>query len=228
MSFYDVTNPTTFGVIRTNTVPSTIQDYAGPALAGSTRVIARGNPGSSSSLLLSDFNTIHYYATTGAGLSSIDISTRMVEDAVYEVNFTTFGASALNDDFKLSPNFTTYPANTFYNVYQNVNSTGSVAYNYNNSTTAYVDIVGGSFGWDPVGKLTIYNIRNAKKIKFAMGDTTGTAQGQTYWTDSSVAYTTGSLTQIPYDITTQWSNVGTITFTNPTFTNWNVWVKRIL
>jgi hypothetical protein len=226
MSFYDVTNPPNYSVIRTNTVQSSTQDYAGPALAGSTRVVARGNPGSSSSLLLSDFNTIHYYSATGT--SSVDISTRMVDNAVYQVTFSTYGGSTGNNDFKLSPNFTAYPANTFYNVYQNVTSTGTLSYGFNNNTTAFVDIVSGSFGWDPVGTLTIYNIKNAKKIKFAMGDTTGTAQGQTYWTDGSVAYNTGRLTAIPYDISTTWSNVGTITFTIPTFSNWNIWVQRIL
>ena len=192
--------------------------------------ISRGNPGQSSPLLLSNYNTVHYYSTTSA-TGFIDISTTMVENAVYEVEFNCIGASASNDDMFLYPNYnTSFGGTTFYNVYTQSSGTPGIQYTSANSSAFYFDYVSGSIGWEPVGKIRIYNNRSAKKVKVEVGDTTAIVNGHGYWTSGS-GFTNNSVSNISYDTSTQWSNIGRLAMSSGygiTFTNWNVWVKRIM
>jgi hypothetical protein len=192
--------------------------------------INRGNPGQASPLLLSNYNTVHYYSTTSA-TGFVDISTTMVENAVYEIEVSCYGASASNDDMFLYPNYnTSFGSTTFYNVYTQSSGSPSIQYASQNQNGFYFDYVGGAIGWEPVCKIKIYNNRSAKKIKVEGGDTTAIVNGQGYWTSGS-GFTSNSVTNIVYDTATQWSNIGRLTFSsngNITFTNWNIWVKRIM
>ncbi len=193
--------------------------------------INRGNPGRTSELLLSNYNTVHYYSVSSS-TGYIDISTLMVENAVYEVEFNCYGASSTNNDMYLYPNYTGYSASSFYTIYtQSVNAGTGVFYASNNSIAFYFDYVSGTFGWDPVGKIIIYNNRSAKKVKLEAGDTTATVNGQGYWTSGASNFERTTATPIVYDTTTQWNTIGRISFSagyNVTFSNWNVWVKRIM
>ena len=150
----------------------------------------------------------------------------MVEHAVYEIKFSLWGAASSNQDLYLFPNYTTgSTSSTFYMVFQNVNNTPALAYSAGNYEKFTCDIVNGSYGWDPVGKITIYNTRAAKKIRVECGDTTSIYQANGYWTSGS-GFTNTSGTAIVYDTTTQWTNVGR--FANITnCSNWAVWVRRI-
>lgn len=189
---------------------------------GGPNVIVRG--GTSQILPLVSLNTSHYY--TGSG-SDIDIPTQMVENGIYEVYFNAIGADSRNNDFYLYPNsVTTYSPNTFYSVYQNgTGVTPALNNTYTNSNGFYIDIFGGSNGWNPMGKLTIFNGKQ-KKVRFEMGDTSATVIGTGYWTDGTGS-TPESVTGITYDISTTWDTIGRIALPGRTFNNFNVWVKRI-
>jgi hypothetical protein len=199
-----------------------------PSLAGN--FINRGNPGQSSALLLSNYNTVHYYSTTSA-TGFLDISTTMVENAVYEIEFNCYGANVSNNDMFLYPNYTFTGAGApFYNVYTQSSGSPSITYTTNNQNAFYFDYVGGAIGWDPVGKIKIFNNRSGKKIKVESGDTTAVVNGQGYWT-AGAGFTPTSVSTIVYDTTTRWNKIGRLLFSangNVTFTNWNVWVKRIM
>lgn len=187
--------------------------------------INRGNPGKNNTLLLDSFNTTHFYSISSP-TGFIDISTTMVENAVYEVSFNLSSASASNDDMYLYPNSTGYGGSTFYTVYQQTSATPSLQYTTNVASYFSFDFVSGSIGWDPLGKITIYNTRNAKKIIFTGGDTTAPVHGQGIWTNNT-GFTSTSVTAPVYDVSTVWSTVGRLQFGAITFSNWAIWVKRI-
>ena len=88
----------------------------GATVINGTTVINRGNPTDANPLLLSDFNTIHYYQHTGSNLTNFDISTLMVENSVYEVKFNCSGSSDGNNDMFLSPNYDDYSDSSFYSI----------------------------------------------------------------------------------------------------------------
>jgi hypothetical protein len=155
----------------------------------------------------------------------------MVENAVYEVEFNCYGASASNDDMFLYPNYTfTGAGSPFYMVYTQSSGSPSIQYATQNSNAFYFDYVAGSIGWEPVGKIKIFNNRNAKKVKVELGDTTAVVNGQGYWT-AGAGFTSTSVTAPVYDTVTQWSNIGRLQFSGNaslTYTGWNVWVKRVM
>jgi hypothetical protein len=130
------------------------------SLRNNTTVINRGNPTDANPLLLSDFNTIHYYHFTGGSKSEFDISTLMLENAVYEVKFNCSGGSDSNNDLFLTPNYGTYSGTFFYTIFLNsfdLDERDSSA-KYKSSTDNqgfYVDFFDGYNGYDPVGKITI-------------------------------------------------------------------------
>jgi hypothetical protein len=189
--------------------------------------INRGNPGKNNTLLLDSFNTTHFYSIN-ASTGFIDISTTMLENAVYEVCFNLSSCSAANNDMALFPNSTTtFGGSTFYTAYQQTSSVPALQYTTNVNPYFMFDFVNGSIGWDPVGKITIYNNRSAKKIVFTGGDTTAPVHGQGYWTNNT-GFTSTSGTAPVYDTTTVWSTVGRLQFGSPLSSNWNVWVKRIM
>ena len=187
-------------------------------------IVNRGNPGSGSSLLLDTFNTVHYY--TGSG-GTFSIPTLMVANGVYEVKFNCYGSSAPNDDLLFSPNFGIYAGTVnFYSVYQNIGDASAIVRaTSNNSNGFFFDLVGGSSGSDPVGKITIYNNKNAKKIRIEAGDTAAVTTGSGFWLIDD--FLPASLDPPPYDTVNTWNNVGNLTFSNQTFSNWNIWVSRI-
>ncbi len=189
--------------------------------------VNRGNPGRNNTLLLDSFNTTHFYSIN-ASTGFIDISTTMLENAVYEVCFNLSSSSSANNDMTFYPNSTTtFGGSTFYTAYQQTSSVPALQYTTNVGPYFMFDMVNGSVGWDPVGKITIYNNRSCKKIVFTGGDTTAPVNGQGYWTNNT-GFTSTSGTAPVYDTTTVWSTVGRLQFGSPLFSNWNVWVKRIM
>jgi len=220
MPFYDVTNPDNF---RYNPIPyPTIPNPVGVTIVP----VADPNHTMDDSMPLNDFNTIHYFYST-TGTTSFDILTQMLENAVYEVRIDCNNSAGTNDDFTLRPNFTTA---SFYNIYQYTTSAAGpvfgIAGTTSNSSAISVDMLGGAYGREPVGVLQIYNIRNAKKTTFDLGDSACfKATGQSYWTTTTYSQGASSSTPMPYDTTTQWLEVGTLSFN--VITNWNVWVRRI-
>jgi hypothetical protein len=204
------------------TVPSYLLHVNGNI---SPYTISRGNPGKNNTLLLDSFNTTHFY-NISSSTGYIDISTQMLENAVYEVTFSLSSSSASNDDFYFYPNSTGYGGSTFYTTYQQTNATPTLQLSSTNASFFSFDFVSGSIGWDPVGKITIYNVRSAKKMLFSGGDTTAPIVGQGYWTNNT-GFTQTSGSNIVYDTTTVWNTVGRLQFGTITFSNWNVWVRRI-
>jgi hypothetical protein len=185
-------------------------------------IVQRGNPGMGSPLELSSFDIVHHY-TSAENTNSIDISTTMVENGVYELFFNVNGG---NNTMRLYPNYNqSLSATTFYNVYQNSNEDPAINYSAENANAFYNNYVTvASYGWDPVGKITIYNQTTGKKVRYESGDTTAIITGGGYWTNGS-GFSFDSLSNINYNTNTIWKNVGTLTFNNSA--NWNIWVKRI-
>ena len=199
-----------------------------------TTVINRGNPGNSTpSLLLDDFNTIHKYSYSSAEpLYYMAIATGMVEDAVYEVNFSCSGSTSSNNDMLFVPNFDVLNSH-FYSIYQNMVMEEGIYMTYNTSMTSdgfYFDFVNGSYGYDPVGKITIHNNRFAKKVKIEASDTSSMLTGSGYWlnsSDESANYGIQSTNSPLYDTTTIWSSVGNLSFGTPNFQHFTASVRRI-
>lgn len=187
-------------------------------------IIERGNPGQASPLVLSSMNTVHKY-TINTPTNFIDISTSMLENAIYEVYFTMKGANSLNNDLVLYPNYNTgLSATTFYTSYQNFRNTG-LEYKTNNANGFLFDFVGGFIGWEPVGKITIFNTRSSKNVRIDASDTTGLVHGSGYWTNGS-GFSSTSTSNIALNTTTVWSNVGRLAL-GPSYSSWNVWVRRV-
>lgn len=191
-------------------------------------IIERGNPGQASPLVLSSMNTVHHY-TINTLSSFIDISTTMLENAIYEVYFTLKGASSNNNDLLLYPNYNTgLPTSTFYTSYQNNRYTAPTVpleYKTSNASGFLFDLVGGSLGWDPVGKITIFNIRSSKTVRMDASDTTGIVHGSGYWTNGT-GFSSTSSTNITMNTSTVWSNIGRFV-PGSSFNSWNIWVRRI-
>lgn len=205
---------------------------------GNTTIINRGNPVSSSPpLLLEDFNTIHYYEyenNSGNSLTNFYISTLMIENAIYEIRFNCSGSTESNNDMFFTPNHGDYNSSYFYTLFQtsfNLETEEVTAVKYKNSTNSdgfYFDFYDGYSGFDPVGKITIYNRRNCKKVLFNAGDTSSSTTGSGYWLDDSVEseeYNPESAAPI-YNTTDIWSSIGTLTFGNG-FTDCTIYVSRV-
>lgn len=203
---------------------------------GNKTIINRGNPTSSSPLLLEDFNTIHYYEYNNSDddLTNFDISTLMMENAIYEIKFNCSGSTENNNDMFLRPNHGDYNSSYFYTLFQssfNLESEEVTGVKYKNSTDSegfYVDFYDGYSGFDPVGKITIYNRRNCKKVFFEAGDTSSSTTGSGYWLDDSLEsdnYNPESGAPI-YNTTDIWSSVGTLTF-GVGFKDWTIYVSRV-
>ena len=181
------------------------------------------NFGQGNELLLSDYNTVHYYMYNGDPIQNFDISTNMVENAVYEVTFNMSSSMASNNDVVFLPNY--IGASHLYTNYTQRTDAGSYQGNYANGSGFNFDLTVGSNGFDPVGKFTIFNNRNAKKIRSEIGDTFAALSGCGYWLTSDTNPTSG--TPLSYDTSTQWLTVGRISISPATFTNAFVSVKRI-
>lgn len=198
-----------------------------------TKYINRGNPGQSRVLLLDEFNTIHYYHHSGSAINSFDISTGLVENGVYEIKFSCIGGTESNNDMALTPNFNDFSNSNFYMCCQRWYEDGGLYTELNgevNSDNFYFDMFAGSFGYDPTGKITIFNNKSGKKLKVEMGDTSSVVNGTGYWLDNSGDASDYSLTANytpPYDTTNIWDIVGNLTFNSPDFTQWHIWVSRI-
>ncbi len=183
---------------------TTVQGNAVWTGANYNRVVNRGNPGSGSPLLLSDFGTMHYYYITNA--NSIVISTQVVENAVYEVHYMTYSTGA-NQDPKLTPNYTDY-GSAFANYYWGSPGTPTVFDQTSNGF--YFDHYGGGEGLQPCGTFTIFTHRAKKQCMYYGGDTASVAVGTGRWNDS----------------TTVWSYVGTLSGL-ATAAELKVFVRRI-
>ena len=161
----------------------------------------------------------------------------MVENGVYEVKFNCSGSSSSNNDMFLTPNYGNYSNSTFYSIFLNSYDVGlggnTASAKFKSSVDDggfYVDFFDGSYGYDPVGKITIYNRRNCKKILIEASDTSGSTTASGYWLDDSAdsqSYKANANTQPIYNTTDIWSAVGTMNFGSGSFTNWSIYVSRI-
>ena len=159
----------------------------------------------------------------------------MLENAVYEIKFNCSGSTDANNDMFLIPNHGDYNTSNFYSLFQNSfeidGNEASAKYKSSTNTNGgfYFDFFDGYSGFDPVGKITIYNRRNYKKILVEASDTAGSTIGSGYWLDNS----TESLTYKPdsdapsYNTTDVWSSVGTLRFASRSFTDCTVYVSRV-
>lgn len=144
----------------------------------------------------------------------------MVENAVYEIKFNCSGSSDSNNDMFLTPNHGDYNSSYFYTIFQNSfnidENTASIKYkSATDSQGFYVDFFDGGNGFDPVGKITIYNRRNCKKIQVIQHDS---VESDSYNPDSGAP---------SYNTTDIWSSVGTLSFTDGSFTDWTIYVSRV-
>jgi hypothetical protein len=151
------------------------------------KVIDRGNPGSGSPLLLSDYGVVHYYYANG--VSDIQLSTTMVEDAVYELYYMTT-TSGNNIDIIIYPNYTTYGGQFTMKYWGSPNFFDFAQ----TQSFFYFDHLAGGTGNTPCGRFLIYNMRNLKQVQYRGGDTTSVNIGTGRWNNNS----------------TQWVNVGTL------------------
>jgi hypothetical protein len=155
----------------------------------SNRVINRGNPGSGNPLLLSEMDVAHFYNATN--ISIIDISTTMVEDAVYELYYSA-NTSANNIDIIIRPNYIDY-AGQFQAYYWCTTGANSVLQFFDQTLPYfYFDHQNGSVGTTPSGRFVIYNFRSRKHVQYQGGDTLSAAIGTARWNNG----------------TNQWINIG--------------------
>jgi hypothetical protein len=145
------------------------------------RIIDRGNPGSANSANLYDFGVTHYYYADG--VSSIQISSNILEDAVYELDYSTTSSSN-NIDIIIQPNYTTY-GNQFTAFYW-----GSPSLSVFNQTLSqfYFDHLAGGEGINPSGKFILYNTRNIKYAHYRGGDTVSVCMGTCRWNNNSTIW----------------------------------------
>ena len=197
-------------------------------------VINRGNPTSDNTLLLNDFNTIHYYNYSGSAISEFSIPTEMVENAIYEVDFSCSGSSEGNNDMTLTPSSNESIVSHYYSVYNasyEDGETQSVNYVKTSSSIGFFfDFFLGFNGYDPVGKLTIYNDRACKKITLNAGDTSSSISGLGYWLNDSVNsenYLDNNSLPPEYNTTSKWTSIGLLKFGDANFAHWRIRVSRV-
>lgn len=85
-------------------------------------------------------------------------------------------------------------------------------------------------GYDPLGKITIFNRRSCKKVLIEAGDTASSTIASGYWLDNSTAsqsYAPDTNTPPIYNTDTIWSAIGRLNFIEGSFTNWSIYVTRI-
>ena len=174
------------------------------------RVIDRGNPGSGTALALTSLDEVHYYSASS--ISTIDISTTMVENAVYQLSYTTNGTGATNIDIYLIPNYTSYASEFRSTYWASMPSVSPPRYEFLDQALSYFyyDHQNGSAGTSPSGTFLIYNFRALKQTNYFGGDTNSVCSGTSRWNNT----------------TTQWTNVGTLGGLQ-TATDVKVWVRRI-
>jgi hypothetical protein len=196
-------------------------------------LIDRGNPTMDDTLLLDDFNSVHYYHYTGTPVVGFPIPTLMVENAVYEVHFKCTGGTESNNDMRLYPGLNDPVASRYYTFYKttSTNYHRTVVFQQSNEMTGFhFDFYPGELGYDPVGKITIYNDRACKKIQLESGDTSSSVYGKGYWlndTLESEEYTYTSQTTPQYNTSTIWTTVGTLAFGIPSYATWRIRVSRV-
>jgi hypothetical protein len=147
-------------------------------------IINRGSPGQGDvPLLLSSLNTIHYYETTG---SSLFLKTGLVEDAIYEMIYTSSGGTA-NIDFVMYPNGLTY-STEFNSLYRSTTQTTG-SFDLRNQTSRaeiYFDHQTGTLGSESMGRLTIFTGPYNKSYMYTGSDTgPSLAYGYGTWTNDN-------------------------------------------
>lgn len=157
----------------------------------SNRVIDRGNPGTGSPLLLRELDVAHYYNSPGP-ISAIDISTTMVEDAVYEM-FYSCNTSGANIDIIIRPNYTEY-AGQFRAFYWGTNGANSLLRQFDQTLPyVYFDHQAGVNGVNPCGRFVIHNYRSRKHIQYQGGDTASASIGTCRWNNGDQWVNIGQL-----------------------------------
>jgi hypothetical protein len=213
MSTLNMTGPSCFmGGVGIGTRPTNFSSYQ-LVVNGNIAPYTIDKIANSGDLLLDSFFTTHYYyidATVSANINTI-----MVPDSIYVVYFNAYGGSNANNDMYLSPNNTIY-TNAFYTRYMNDAGTSEATDNY-----FYWDTNSGIDGYDPAGKITIYNTKSAKRILVETGDSRVSCVCNGYWGTQSSG-------QITYNTDTDWTTIGTMSNKQTSRNyNWRVWVRRL-
>jgi hypothetical protein len=144
--------------------------------------IYRGNPGAGNPLYLTKYEESHHYV--GINTITLQISTRMAENAVYEVVYGTNVTGGNNIDIFLYPNNTTYGnvIRTRYwcspGVQQRDNTFGYFWFDH---------YAGGAGAW-PKGKILIFNVRAEKRVMYHGGDTASVCIGGGDWNDTGTVW----------------------------------------
>jgi hypothetical protein len=195
--------------LRTNTIASStgstaISIQSNGATSISPNVITRGSPSASDPLItLNDFTTSHYYETTG---SVLQLRTGLVQNAVYELIYTTSGGSA-NIDFVLQPNGAGY-GGEFFAYYRATDAAGAFLQATQTLPQFYFDHLFGGTGTDPMGRLWFTTGPTNKYAQYVGSDTTSLSVGYCRWTNNART----------------WDWVGTLTFNGD---NKRCWIRRI-
>jgi|APGre2960657404_1045060.scaffolds.fasta_scaffold00015_7 hypothetical protein len=177
-------------------------------------VLSRGNPGQSS-LALTSLNETHYYFVNSTNF--IDISTIMVENAVYEVMFDGM-TGGVGIKPSIAPNYNSY-TNAFTSTYFRGIDAAATGYptvtgnpGFFTATTSQFafENYNGAVGSSPCGKMVIFNVRGSKMVMYHGGDTRGVCIGNSQWNDT----------------TTQWTNVGRLNM-SASVDRLRVWVRRL-
>jgi hypothetical protein len=172
----------TVGIGTINAANMTVQGNQVYHPGNSNRVINRGNPGSGSPLLLRELDVSHLY--TAASASSIEISTTMVENAIYELYYSC-NTSGANIDITLSPNYTTY-ASQFQSFYWCTFGATSQLQQFDQTQSLfYFDHQNGAVGANPCGKWVIHNFGTRKHVNYQGGDTLSATIGASRWNNGS-------------------------------------------
>jgi hypothetical protein len=196
-------------------------------------LIDRGNPALEDTLLLDDFNSVHYYHYTGTPIFGFPIPTLMAENAVYEVHFKCTGGTESNNDMRLVPTSDDPVASRYYTFYKtsSTNIQRTVIFQHSNEMNGFLfDFYPGERGYDPVGKITIYNDRACKKIQVEGGDTSSTVYGKGYWLNDTLEsedYSYLSQTTPLYNTSSIWTSVGILNFGIPSYATWRIRVSRV-
>ncbi|QPB08297.1 hypothetical protein [Synechococcus phage S-H9-2] len=210
-SWTTANRPTTGVAVGTsgfNTTEGELEIYNGtewtPVSGGSSEVIDRGDPANlSNGFLLEDFNVVHYFQSSN---NDVNIDSQLVENAVYEMTYTSSGGSA-NIDFYLRPNGVNH-GSEFRSHYRATD--GSANFNRADQTLSffYFDHFFGGSGSDPMGKVWFTTGPTNKYMYYVGSDTASLSIGYCRWTNNS----------------RNWNTVG---FTGFNGNNKRFWVRRI-
>lgn len=158
-------------------------------------------------LLLEDFNTVHYYQQDNVPRSTgINITTQVVEDAIYDVIWVDASRTGANNDPKIYPNDATYSGQ--YQSYY-IYSPG-ITFTSQSPNAFYFDHYGGGSGQNGCGRYICWTHRSNKKVLYQGGDDASVTIGWCVWRNTG----------------TVWNTIGRLR-DNADQADYHIWVRRM-